>query len=179
MVDNQLMKSWNWQWFINYGQKFVQHLKLLVPNSDCWEARVASDLITIWIMVLGINQSHVRVVTHWCSICYRHWIIECLQQLTFPGTQIHSSHAACLGTSGCKEKGKNGGGDLWSLPILIFHAARWHISEWRNRQVWAGDHFLYFWNTWFVHDSSHTVNTVTKYLNHLIAAKKELRTLPD
>lgn len=30
-----------------------------------------------------------------------------------------------------------------------------------------------------LHDSSHTVNTVTKYLNHFIAAKKEMMTLPD
>lgn len=62
--------------------------------------RVSTDPITIWIMgfrfiwlLAGtIHQACLRVFTHWCTVCYKHWIIECLEQLTFLGKQIHPSH---------------------------------------------------------------------------------------
>lgn len=46
-----------------------------------------------------INQPSLSVFTHWCTVCYKHWIIKSLQQLTFPGTQIHSSPLMWFGSA--------------------------------------------------------------------------------
>lgn len=45
--------------------------------------------------------------THQCAVCYKHWIIEGLLQLTFPGKQIHSSCHVLRGsaTTGCLNNG--------------------------------------------------------------------------
>lgn len=79
---------------------------ITVEKTETTSCRVSTDPITIWIMGfsflfwqgLSISRS-CAVFTHWCTVCYKRWIIEWLSQLTFPGKQIHSSRLMLLGSA--------------------------------------------------------------------------------
>lgn len=132
---------------------------IAVETTETTGCRVSTDPITIWIMGfrflfwqgLSISHSCLRVFTHWCTVCYKHWIIEGLEQLTFLRKQIHSSclFATWSCTTGLFKKkeekkggradrckafpprtrqsilGRKGGvGRQWARPIL-FYLHRW------------------------------------------------------
>lgn len=72
--------------------------------------------------------------THQCTVCYKHWIIERLWQLTFLGKQIHSSCPMLLGSASpaCLKKGMRP-----ALGLLTSDLAGWLIEKEGRGGKWA------------------------------------------
>lgn len=98
--------------------------------------------VQFFVLAWAIHQPELRVFTHWCTVCYKHWIIERLSQLTFPGKQIHSSHLVLLGSAplGClkKRKRKERKTGAWTGALLTSGLDEWPHYRWRGKEGRAG-----------------------------------------